>query len=208
MTCKTSMKWKRGKVSSKKKKKKHKKIMCNYFLKMQKFLMFAWSTCENRKHLPRLAKAMEFHPVIYVALSNPQLAEGLNKKFQLQGLKPRICDTVQKDDWQLITAINKQNPRQPHNNLKSYSTIRFTTLGNENTYEFFASFMFFPHFMLKVFTFFALFLEFKFLHKTRINRSLSPCSYSAEQIQALLLRPNAILAFPIFLRKTLFYKHK
>lgn len=93
------------------KKKKHKKIMCNYFLKMQKFFMLAWSTCENRKHLPRLAKAMEFHPVIYVALPNPQLAEGLNKKFQLQGLKPRICDTVQEDDWQLITAIKQTEPK-------------------------------------------------------------------------------------------------
>jgi len=33
-------------------------------------LVLAWSTREKRKHLPRLEKAMEFYPVIYVALPN------------------------------------------------------------------------------------------------------------------------------------------
>lgn len=54
-----------------------------------------------------------------------------------------------------------------------------TTAGNENTYQFLASFMLFPHFMLKVFTFFALFLEFKLLHETSISKSACPHSYNA-----------------------------
>lgn len=58
-------------------------------------------------------------------------------------------------------------------------SITLTAAANESTYQFFASFVLFSHFMLKVFTFFALFLEFKFLHETNISRSASPHSYDA-----------------------------
>lgn len=123
---------------------------------------------------------MDSHPAIYVAIFNPELAERLNKQFQPQGLEPKICDTVQikRKTGDSLLRFTEENPRgtqQP----RSSSTIMLTTVGNKNTYQFFASFMLFPHFMLKVFTFFAFFLEFKFLRKTSISRSASPHSYNA-----------------------------
>lgn len=68
--------------------------------------------------------------------------------------------------------------------------------------------MLFPHFMLKVFTFFALFLEFNFLHKTSRSRSASPHSYNAHEIQAQPLRLRAVLVIFIFLWKSVCNKLK
>lgn len=64
----------------------------NYHLKTQK----SFDTClEMASYLLKIAKATEFHPVVYVAIFKPQPSERLIKQFQPQGLEPQICDTVQ-----------------------------------------------------------------------------------------------------------------
>lgn len=49
-----------------------------------------WSACENGKYQLKLAKATEFHVVIYVAIFNPQLAESYINNSRLKGWSPKF----------------------------------------------------------------------------------------------------------------------